>query len=81
MNKLKFTEVEREVTKLFREYEKKFNLALVGNIDVEQISSFYTEEFVAANPYGVKTGKIDEDFKRNLISGYEYYRHIGTKKM
>ncbi|MGV3185361.1 nuclear transport factor 2 family protein [Weissella paramesenteroides] len=78
---MEFTEIENKVKALFKEYEQSFNFALTGKINVEQISKFYTDEFIAVNPHGVKTGQKNTTFKENLSSGYAYYRNIGTKKM
>ncbi|BAK94690.1 nuclear transport factor 2 family protein [Tetragenococcus halophilus] len=57
------------------------NSSLAKEADLETIANFYTEEFIAANPTGVKTGENNDQLKEAMDKGYEYYRLIGTKEM
>lgn len=65
----------------FKSYEQQFNSSLAGEVHLDAIANFYTEEFIAANPNGVKTGKNNEQLQEAMDKGYEYYRLIGTKEM
>lgn len=73
--------MEDKIKLFFANYEKQFNESLEGQVDLEAIAKSYTEEFIAANPNGVKTGENNEQLKEVMNKGYEYYRLIGTKKM
>lgn len=73
--------MERAVRKLFERYANFFNRSLGGDVDMEEVSSLYTSEFIGAAPAGVKTGKNDEQFKQIMAQGYAHYRAIGTKEM
>ncbi len=73
--------MESAVRKLFERYANFFNRSLGGDVDMEEVSSLYTSEFIGAAPAGVKTGKNDEQFKQILAQGYAHYRAIGTKEM
>jgi len=75
------SQMEDKIRLFFTNYEKKFNESLAGKTDLETITKFYAEEFIAANPNGVKAGKNDEQLKVAMSKGYEYYRFIGTRKM
>jgi hypothetical protein len=72
---------ETSVAKLFERYERFFRESLRGDMDMDEVSSLYAAEFVAASPAGVKTGKNDEQLKHVMAQGYAYYRAIGTKEM
>lgn len=73
--------MKAKIEAFFKTYENQFNKALEGKPDLEMIAEFYSEEFIAANPHGVKTGKNNNEFKEVMDKGYKYYRSIGTKKM
>lgn len=78
---MKESEIQREIINLFNSYEEQFNQALEKKMDWETMQSFYAEEFIGANPQGVKTGQNNAELKEAMIAGFEYYRSIGTKKM
>lgn len=73
--------MDAAVRKLFERYERVFNQSLNGDLIMEEVTSLYTTDFIAASPAGVMGGRIDEDFKQVLVDGYEHYRAIGTKEM
>ena len=41
----------------------------------------FSDCFIAANPGGVICGKNDEQFRLQILQGFEFYRSIGTKSM
>ncbi|MFB5660371.1 nuclear transport factor 2 family protein [Alteribacillus sp. HJP-4] len=73
--------MKERIKEFFKTYEDQFNIALEGKADLEKIAGFYSEEFIAANPSGVKAGENNNELKEAMDKGYEYYRSIGTKKM
>ena len=73
--------METSVRKLFERYERVFNAALHGAVDMDDVAGLYAAEFIAASPAGVMTGKNDEQLKQVMAQGYARYRAIGTKEM
>lgn len=73
--------METSVRKLFERYERDFNRSLGGDIDIDEVSTLYASEFIAASPRGVMTGKNDDRLREAMTQGYEHYRAIGTKEM
>jgi hypothetical protein len=73
--------VETSVRKLFERYERVFNAALHGDVDMDDVAGLYASDFIAASPAGVMTGKNDEELKQVMAQGYARYRAIGTKEM
>lgn len=73
--------MEASVRNLFERYECLFNRALGGNVDMDEIASLYSSEFIGAAPAGVKAGRNDDQFRQALAQGYVHYRAIGTKEM
>ena len=69
------------VEKFFERYERFFAQSLDEEMDVNEASSLYAQEFIAASPVGVMAGKNDVQFQKALIQGYENHRKIGTKGM
>lgn len=69
------------IEKFFARYERFFAQSLEGNMDANEISSLYAQEFIAASPAGVMAGKNDLQFEQALAQGYEQYRKTGTKGM
>jgi hypothetical protein len=66
---------------LFERYERVFNAALHGDVDMDDVAALYAADFIAASPAGVMTGKNDEQLKHVMAQGYARYRAIGTKEM
>ena len=73
--------MEASVRKLFERYERVFNAALHGHVDMDDVAALYAADFIAASPAGVMTGKNDEQLKQGMAQGYARYRAIGTKEM
>ena len=73
--------METSIRKLFERYERVFNAALHGDVDMDDVAGLYAAEFIAASPAGVMTGKNDEQLKQVMAQGYARYRAIGTKEM
>ena len=73
--------METSVRKLFERYERVFNAALHGDVDMNNVAALYAADFIAASPAGVMTGKNDEQLKQVMAQGYARYRAIGTKEM
>ncbi len=72
---------KNEVKSFFMRYEQFFMRSLHGEIDPDELSSLYAQEFIAASPLGVMTGKNDAVFQQTLAQGYEQYRRMGTQEM
>lgn len=73
--------MDASVKRLFASYESFFNRSLQGEPDMGEAGELYAPEFVAASPMGVVTGRNDQEFRDNLIRGYDHYRAIGTRRM
>lgn len=73
--------METEVRRLFERYERSFNEALRGHVDLKEAMSFYAPAFISATPFGVAAGANDDGLKRALEQGYTHYRETGTKEM
>ncbi|WP_020007697.1 hypothetical protein [Salinicoccus albus] len=78
---MEYLDMQEKVEAFFKMYEYQFNLALEDKADLEIIAGFYSEEFIAANPFGVKAGENNDELKKAMDKGYEYYRSIGMIKM
>lgn len=70
-----------KVKNFFIRYEQFFMQSLNGEIDTDELSSLYAQEFIAASPLGVMAGKNDIIFQKTLAHGYEQYRKMGTQRM
>jgi hypothetical protein len=73
--------METALRNLFAQYQRFFNRALVGDVALDDGTSFYASAFIAASPAGVAAGKNDDQLGRIMEQGYERYRAIGTKEM
>jgi hypothetical protein len=73
--------METAARKLVERYESVFNRSLRGDVDMDDVTSLYATEFIAASPAGVRAGKNDDQLKRVIEQGYAYYRSIGTRGM
>ena len=73
--------MENEVRALFERYERLFNQALGGDVDLNEVASLYASEFIGATPAGVMTGRNDDHFRQVMAQGHAHYRAIGTKAM
>lgn len=73
--------METSVRKLFERYERAFQAALQGEVDMDEVAALYASAFIAASPAGVMTGNNDGQLKQAMAQGYARYRAIGTKAM
>ena len=73
--------MEASVRKLFERYERLFNQALSGDVDVREVAALYAPCFIAATPTGVMNGRNNDQLKQVMAQGYARYRAIGTKEM
>ena len=73
--------MEDAVRTLFERYERCFNQALGGEIDMDEVASLYASDFIAATPAGVMTGRNNERLRQVMAEGYARYRAMGTKAM
>jgi hypothetical protein len=72
---------EEALDLFFDQYEKRFNDALEGTMEADKIASSFADCFVQAHPHGVICGNNDEEFKKAIPKGYEFYRNIGVTAM
>lgn len=73
--------METAVRGLFARYESFFNRSLGDSMDMDELGSFYTPEFIGAAPAGVRTAKNDDEFRQVMAQVYGHYREIGTREM
>jgi len=73
--------LKERVKAFFVEYQHRFTEGLAGKPDVEGTVTAFADYFVEASPVGFSGGKNDEQFKKVIPRGYEFYRKVGTKKM
>jgi len=73
--------METDVRTLFERYERVFNTALRGELDLDDLAALYAREFIAASPAGVMAGKNDEQLGQVMTEGFARYRAIGTREM
>lgn len=55
--------MEANLHAFFANYERVFNDALRGNVSLDTVSRFDSEEIIAACPTGVRTGRNDDQFR------------------
>ncbi len=73
---------KKELEHFFDQYASRFNNALrTGESDVEAVASCFAEFFVEASPAGIIGGKNDDDFKKAIPKGYDFYKSIGITAM
>ena len=72
-----------KIREFFAQYEARVNRALgeMPEIDAKATAEAFSDCFIAANPGGVNCGKNDEQFRSQILQGFEFYRSIGTKSM
>ena len=73
--------METRVRELFERYERSFNQAMSGELNMREVASLYASHFISATPAGVMTGKNNDQLKQVMAQGYARYRAIGTKEM
>lgn len=72
---------DNDIRTFFGRYREFFWDGIRGVADMEQVASSYAAVFVAASPVGLNAGQNDEELKKAMRQGFEYYRQIGTKDM
>jgi hypothetical protein len=65
----------------FESYANLYNRALAGENVFDEIQDRFSQQFIAAGPASIASGKQGAPFRRTLERGYRFYRSIGTKKM
>lgn len=73
--------MEPSIYDFFAAYEKRFNNALKGEIDVEGTAQAFAPYFVEASPAGIHGGSNDQQFRKKIPAGMDLYRQIGTYSM
>ncbi len=73
--------METKLNAFFDEYEKIFNQALNDKVDVQATVSKFATCFTEASPAGIICGNNDDEFKKRIPMGYEFYKSIGTQSM
>lgn len=73
--------MEENIQRFFEQYQRLFQQALTGRVDMEEVASSYAAAFISASPKGVITGENGEGLKATMEQGFAYYRQIGTKDM
>lgn len=73
--------MEKNIYNFFAAYEKRFNDALKGEMDVEATANAFAPFFVEASPAGIHGGSNDQEFRKKIPQGMDFYRHIGTNTM
>lgn len=70
-----------KIYNFFAAYEKRFNDALKGETDVEAMANAFGPAFVEASPAGIHGGSNDQEFRKKIPQGMDFYRQIGTHAM
>jgi len=76
-------EMDDKISEFFALYEARVNKALedTPEVDAKATAEAFSDCFIYANPSGVNCGKNDEQFRSQILQGFEFYRSIGTKGM
>ncbi|TPK92830.1 MULTISPECIES: nuclear transport factor 2 family protein [unclassified Mesorhizobium] len=72
---------EAEVRTFFKAYEKVYNDAIAGNVDMDAVGALYSTGFVSVTPAGVMAGENGQQLKDTMKKGFEAYRAMGSKRM
>ena len=71
-----------ELEIFFNHYADRFNQCLKeGVVDAEETAASFADCFVEASPIGITCGKNDENFRKMIPQGYEFYKSIGITSM
>ncbi|HVK47753.1 MAG TPA: hypothetical protein VM488_07920 [Pseudobacter sp.] len=73
--------LQSRIRDFFTAYEQRYAAGLEGKTDVEGTAAVFTDQFIEANPFGVSAGANDEQFRKAIPEGMEFYRKIGTRSM
>lgn len=74
---------KQKLEQFFDEYAARTNRALGDEpvVDVDATSAAFATTFLEASPKGVSCGNNDDEFRKAIPKGLEFYRSIGTKSM
>lgn len=70
-----------KIDAFFSDYEKLFNRSLKETVNIERTVKAFANCFVEASPAGIICGKNDDEFRKRIPQGYEFYKSIGTQSM
>ncbi|WP_245493484.1 MULTISPECIES: nuclear transport factor 2 family protein [unclassified Mesorhizobium] len=70
-----------DLQEFFKTYEKVYNDAIAGTVDLDDVADIYSTGFVSVTPAGVIVGENGAELKDVMKKGFEAYRAIGSKKM
>lgn len=75
--------VKRQLEQFFVQYETRMTNALATppRVDVDATAAAFAECFLEASPLGINCGENNEEFRKAIPQGFEFYRRIGTKSM
>jgi hypothetical protein len=73
--------MEKNIHHFFAAYEKRFNDALKGETDVEGTARAFAVCFIEASPRGITCGSNDQEFRKKIPQGIEFYKKIGTRSI
>lgn len=66
----------------FNRYASVVNNALFGGaLDMDMITHSFADFVVGANPMGVAGGSNDENFRKSIQQGIDFYKQIGITSM
>lgn len=71
----------QRITNFFEAYAQRFQDAIAGETDVDGTVNAFADYFIEASPLGVNGGKNDENFRKMIPQGTDFYKKIGTKSM
>lgn len=74
---------KKNVEDFFNDYELHFNNAMSGKqSDLEdQIRKSFADCFIESSPLGVNCGKNDDEFRKKIRQGFDFYKKIGSTGM
>ncbi|MDX8448954.1 nuclear transport factor 2 family protein [Mesorhizobium captivum] len=72
---------ETDAETFFKTYEKIYNEAIAGNVNLNDVAANYSTGFVSVTPAGVMVGENGKQLKDIMKKGFEAYRAMGSKKM
>jgi hypothetical protein len=73
---------KKQLEEFFATYETHFNSALAGEANVEEhITASFAKCFVESSPVGVICGSNNDEFVKQIRSGFDFYKSIGSKSM
>jgi hypothetical protein len=76
------TNREMDIQRFFMQYEERFNASLQnGTIDTVSAADAFSDYFIESSPAGAICGTNDENFRKKIKEGFEFYKNIGTLSM